>query len=581
MSLDRSTNTFSRQVRSNYNQNTMEKDLKIPAGIYRGIVVDNIDPIGMGRVKVHISKFYGIIEPGLDAGTNIDPDLYLGAQWCRVLVPMGGTSQPAAGGQVAYGINGFRPSIDNEVLVSFGGDSASGIVIGSLPDEQRVGNTSAGPSVADTTDGPALAQERSRTATSTTERPAPHPQQQALENQGLGRDRIRGLNYSSLNRDPTPRVMGITSPAGHAIVLDDGSLEDQSFLGMRMRSSGGNQVFLDDTNGLIYLINRDGTSWVEMNRNGDIDIYSAQSINIATPGDMNFDAGGSINMQAGKDLNLKALGARGIKIEAAGGTVDIYAATNLNLQADANGNLLIAGNYRESAARIDMNGPTAQAATRPQVTQLAGNTNVTESIANRVPEAEPWAGHLDVSVLDNNSASGAASGSESQSYYQGTPSNPTGVSDQGGNFDINNFPDAPNTSGSLIQWASGVDRRVNPKLLQLTEEVARRFGRPLTIVSGYRSPSRNANAGGAKRSQHMLGNAIDISGSGLTNQDRLNLTAIASSVGIKGIGVYSGGSLHFDVRDGARAGWGSDYTRSSVPSYAVSTLDTHRAGGFA
>jgi uncharacterized protein YcbK (DUF882 family) len=33
---------------------------------------------------------------------------------------------------------------------------------------------------------------------------------------------------------------------------------------------------------------------------------------------------------------------------------------------------------------------------------------------------------------------------------------------------------------------------------------------PITVNSGYRSPKHNANIGGAKRSQHLLGTASDI-----------------------------------------------------------------------
>lgn len=583
MAIDRNSNSYARKVRNNYNQNTMEKGLKIPAGLYRGIVVNNEDPRGMGRIRVQISKFYGTLEPGLDAGTNIDDeDIFLGAQWCRVLLPpTGGTSQVGGdGGQVAYGINGFRPSKDNEVLVAFSADGAAGIVIGVLPDEQKVGQTAMGPSVGRTDDGTVgLTQERGKTAGSVNDAPPIHPQQEAIVGQGLDKDRIRGLNFSSLNRDPTPRAMGITSPNGHAIVMDDGDLEDGSNLGMRMRTAGGSQILMDDTNGLIYIVNRDGTSWIEMNRNGDIDIYSQQSLNIGTPGDINMTCGGSFNLQAGRSINLQANGATGVKIAAPGGSVDIFAETNLNLQANANGNLRVAGNYRETAGRIDINGPPALAAALPNVNQLAGNTGTTESIAARVPEAEPWAGHLDVSVLDTGSISGAASITESQTYYYGTPANPIGYNDQTGEFDLENFPAA--SSGDFISFASHVDRNIDPTLINLVTEVARRFGRPLVIISGYRSPSYNANVKGAKRSQHMLGHAVDITGTGLNNSDRLQLIAIASAIGIRGIGVYSGGSLHFDNRSGARAGWGSDYTRASVPSYAVSALDTHRAGGFA
>ena len=36
------------------------------------------------------------------------------------------------------------------------------------------------------------------------------------------------------------------------------------------------------------------------------------------------------------------------------------------------------------------------------------------------------------------------------------------------------------------------------------------LGVPLSIMSGYRSPERNASVGGATKSQHMQGNAVDV-----------------------------------------------------------------------
>lgn len=36
------------------------------------------------------------------------------------------------------------------------------------------------------------------------------------------------------------------------------------------------------------------------------------------------------------------------------------------------------------------------------------------------------------------------------------------------------------------------------------------FKAPITVNSGYRSPQHNANEGGAKRSQHLLGTGADI-----------------------------------------------------------------------
>jgi hypothetical protein len=57
--------------------------------------------------------------------------------------------------------------------------------------------------------------------------------------------------------------------------------------------------------------------------------------------------------------------------------------------------------------------------------------------------------------------------------------------------------------------------------------------------------------------------------------------AIASSVGITGIGVYNDKSLHFDVRTGRRSAWGSGFTYAGIAPYAKSTLDRHLANGYA
>ena len=575
----RSTDLPSRRVRDNFNQNVMGKGFKIPAGIYRGIVVNNSDPEKKGRVKVNIMKFYGIAPADTDPGTATDGSEWKGAMWCRQALPYGGTTIPSeSGGQDAYGSFGPPPDQGNEVVVAFGGDMHSGIIIGVLPDMDRTSGM-AGAGVTQTTASgeTTIGQETAATANSSSI-PAPeHPQAERLRVQGLSGDRIRGQNYSSPTRDVTPRVTGMSSPVGHAIVMDDGSDEDGDSLRMQFRTAGGAQILMDDTNGLTYLINREGNVWIEMNRNGDLDIYAASSINYHTEGDFNLHCGGNFNLQTGRDIQMKALGAQGIKLEATNGSFNMKCAANMNLQADANGNIRVAGNYRETASRIDMNGPAAAAAAVPQINQLAGNTSVTESVSRRVPEAEPWAGHLDVSTLDSSSASGAAQ--SSQSYYYGTPSESRGYNDQTGQFE-EPFGEADDTYPNL-QWAPGIDRRVNPKVLQLANQVAQKFGTIFTINSGFRDPARNTAAGGAKRSQHMLGNAIDIGARNYSNNERLEMIAYASSIGIKGIGLYNSGNMHFDVRDGARAGWGNDYTQASTPSYAVSAMNKHRSGGFA
>jgi uncharacterized protein YcbK (DUF882 family) len=66
-------------------------------------------------------------------------------------------------------------------------------------------------------------------------------------------------------------------------------------------------------------------------------------------------------------------------------------------------------------------------------------------------------------------------------------------------------------------------------------------GRPLTIVSGYRSASTNTAVGGAKRSQHLYGRAVDIP-SGYATE------AQARAAGFRGIGLSAQWAVHLDVR---------------------------------
>lgn len=77
------------------------------------------------------------------------------------------------------------------------------------------------------------------------------------------------------------------------------------------------------------------------------------------------------------------------------------------------------------------------------------------------------------------------------------------------------------------------------------------------INSGYRSPTTNAKAGGAGRSQHLHGNAVDIDISRLSPAERTSLLDLAIEKGnVKGVGVYpSGNSLHIDTRANPMA-WG-------------------------
>jgi uncharacterized protein YcbK (DUF882 family) len=79
---------------------------------------------------------------------------------------------------------------------------------------------------------------------------------------------------------------------------------------------------------------------------------------------------------------------------------------------------------------------------------------------------------------------------------------------------------------------------------------------PIHINSGYRSKGHNENVHGVKNSQHLLGNAADITMKNYTSKDlviifeRLILTGDLKE---GGLGLYNG-FVHYDIR-GARKRW--------------------------
>jgi hypothetical protein len=107
---------------------------------------------------------------------------------------------------------------------------------------------------------------------------------------------------------------------------------------------------------------------------------------------------------------------------------------------------------------------------------------------------------------------------------------------------------------------------------EATDAVSRLLAKtgPLNIISGRRSPEHNAKVGGAKHSEHINGNAIDIDTTGMSEEQRREVIRLAREEGLVGVGVYDN-SLHFDV--GAPRAWGPDYTRGSLPSEYADDVD--------
>ena len=362
------------------------------SGVYIGEVTDNTDSLYTGRITVRISEF------GAKKNERI----------CLLAIPFGGhTKITNSGGDVtkesespiSYGMWPQPPEIGTNVIIAYTGSQEQGIVLGSLISKDR--NAMMGgkashkvykPNNKDEVAEVAPAVEKNPTDKNPSDaKPLDEYMQSILNQQGLSVDYVRGHSQSSARRESPSKVFGITTRQGHVLTLDDGDNKNSSN-NIRLRTKSGAQLLMDDSNGFVFITNQSGDAWIEMDFEGHIDVYSKAGISMHTEGDYNVHAKGSINMQADIGVNIKSAGGDGIKLETSVAGIDVYSAVNINMQADANYNLLVTGNQIVKGARIDMNGPPPDPATKTQVQNQTTNLNVLTSAASRVPEHHPWQG---------------------------------------------------------------------------------------------------------------------------------------------------------------------------------------------
>jgi len=93
---------------------------------------------------------------------------------------------------------------------------------------------------------------------------------------------------------------------------------------------------------------------------------------------------------------------------------------------------------------------------------------------------------------------------------------------------------------------------INHMLVLFLQKIRDHFDKPIKVVSGLRCAKRNAQVGGAKHSQHLLGNAADIVIDGVKPKE---VAAFAATLmpGWGGIKAYPR-FTHIDVRSGVWRG---------------------------
>jgi hypothetical protein len=218
--------------------------------------------------------------------------------------------------------------------------------------------------------------------------------------QGYGLSQIEPTLASSTTKENfDSQVYSWTSPGFHSISMDDRKENCR----VKIRTTSGHQIILDDTNERIYINTSNGNSWIEFDEDGNIDIYSATKVNVRTEGDINFTANKSIRMYADEAIHMFTKQVRIQTIEdlhiKAGTYVKVHSASDMNLQTDTNLNinvgtegmiktggtlhLFAGGNILGKGSQVQFNGsPPSEAA-------VAGEEPA--KWTNRLPSHEPYA----------------------------------------------------------------------------------------------------------------------------------------------------------------------------------------------
>ncbi len=175
-------------------------------------------------------------------------------------------------------------------------------------------------------------------------RPLHIPQFFNLVRQGLQDDQQgRGPITSSVQRDPVSSVFGFSTPGrptndpalsnteaqlqaklssgefdptefvarnrvgGHSLTMDDGDVYGKSNL-VKLKSAAGHQIFMNDTDGFMYIANSTGTAWIELTKEGDILVFGQRDFSLRTFGNIMMHTGRSVSINAGTfDVKAKAM----------------------------------------------------------------------------------------------------------------------------------------------------------------------------------------------------------------------------------------------------------------------------------
>lgn len=199
------------------------------------------------------------------------------------------------------------------------------------------------------------------------------------------------------------------SPGRHAWIMQD----DPRFSRFRIKTAEGHQIIFDDANERIYVSTARGKSWLELDQDGHVHVFGAESISMRAGKDFNVYAERDINLEANRAVNVKAnggdirmntakqlhmmstgetfvtaCGSLNLSTQAAakmtsGAGTDIKAGSSIAISAGSAMDIGSGSGMKLSGSRIDLNGPAARQASEAACAQAAVSPSI-------VPGHEPW-----------------------------------------------------------------------------------------------------------------------------------------------------------------------------------------------